>query len=263
MAVYRPTYTDPKTGGRKQSRVWWFEFTYAGKRVRESANTTRKTLAVEAEKRRRLELERALVGIPSEKPARRIATVRELLAVYSKSYSVNHRRKSILVVENRSVHVNRLLGHLLVPDVTQERIIDYMRQRQQENASGRTINLELAVLSRALGETWHVLWPKVRKLEENRDVGRALDADEEHALLKAAASSRSPLIYTFLQVLTWTGMRSDEARTLRWSQVDFEAGQIVVGKSKTEAGKGRIIPMSGVLRVALEKHGNWYARKLG
>jgi hypothetical protein len=49
MAVYRPTYTDPKTGLQKESRVWWYEFTNSGKRIRESAKTTRKTLASEAE----------------------------------------------------------------------------------------------------------------------------------------------------------------------------------------------------------------------
>jgi len=45
-----------------------------------------------------------------------------------------------------------------------------------------------------------------------------------------------------------TGMRSDEARTLRWSQVDVETEQTMVGKSKTEAGARRAIPMSKVLR---------------
>jgi hypothetical protein len=35
------------------------EFTYASKRIRESCKTTRKTIAVEAEKRKKLELERA------------------------------------------------------------------------------------------------------------------------------------------------------------------------------------------------------------
>jgi integrase len=58
-------------------------------------------------------------------------------------------------------------------------------------------------------------------------------------------------------------MRSDEARTLRWYQVDFEAGEITVGKSKTEAGTGRRIPMSAVLRSALERHAAWCTGKLG
>ena len=58
-------------------------------------------------------------------------------------------------------------------------------------------------------------------------------------------------------------MRSDEARTLRWSQVNFEAAEIVVGKSKTEAGKGRRIPMSANLKAVLGTHASFCATKLG
>ncbi len=78
-----------------------------------------------------------------------------------------------------------------------------------------------------------------------------------------AAKNRSPLIYPFLYTLAWTGMRSDEARTLRWSQVDFEGGEVVVGKSKTEAGKGRRIPMSASLKAVLSTHASACAAKLG
>ena len=78
-----------------------------------------------------------------------------------------------------------------------------------------------------------------------------------------AAKNRSRLIYPFLYTLAWTGMRSDEARTLRWSQVNFEAGEIVVGKSKTEAGKGRRIPMSANLKGVLSTHASFCATKLG
>jgi hypothetical protein len=38
MGLFRPTYTDKKTGERKQSAVWWYEFIYAGS---ESANQQR------------------------------------------------------------------------------------------------------------------------------------------------------------------------------------------------------------------------------
>jgi integrase len=58
-------------------------------------------------------------------------------------------------------------------------------------------------------------------------------------------------------------MRSDEARTLRWAQVDLDTPQIVVGKAKTDAGSGRAIPMSAVLKAALEAHAAFCARKLG
>jgi integrase len=45
--------------------------------------------------------------------------------------------------------------------------------------------------------------------------------------------------------------------------VDFEAGEVIVGKAKTEAGSRRVIPMSAALKVALEQHAAFCARKLG
>ena len=46
----------------KRGEVWWIEFTIAGKRVRESAKTTRRTIADECQRRRKLEFERAFAG---------------------------------------------------------------------------------------------------------------------------------------------------------------------------------------------------------
>ena len=42
-------------------------------------------------------------------------------------------------------------------------------------------------------------------------------------------------------------MRTNEMRLLTWEQVDFLAKSLVVGKSKTATGTGRIIPLN--LRV--------------
>lgn len=108
------------------------------------------------------------------------------------------------------------------------------------------------LLSRAIGLPWRLLWPRVKKLEENHDAGRALEAEEESAILTAAAANRSRMVYPLLMTLVWTGMRSDEARTLRWSQVGFEDGEVVIGKAKTEAGTGRVIPMSGAFKRGWE-----------
>ena len=53
MSVYRPKYRDKETGKLVESAVWWYEFSFAGKRIRESAKTHLKTVAKEAEKNRR------------------------------------------------------------------------------------------------------------------------------------------------------------------------------------------------------------------
>lgn len=263
MSVFRPKYRDLKTGELVESTIYWYEFTFAGKRVRKSAKTARKTVAIEAEKDHRRRLERANAGMPTEQRAQRIKTAAEVLKGYESGYAVNHRKNSLVVVQERSKHVTRLLGSTLLPDLTPDRITTYMEQRRGEGAGNRTINLELMVLSRAIGYTWKALWPKIKKLEENHDAGRALEPEEEKRVLDAAAANPSKYIYPFLVTLAWTGMRSDEARTLRWSQVDLDAPQIVVGKAKTAAGTGRAIPMSAVLKAALQAHAAFCARKLG
>ena len=263
MSLFRPAYTDKRSGKQKHSAIWWYEFVYVGERIRESAKTTRKTIAAEAEKDHRRRLERARAGMPTETPGRRIQTVGEILKAYESQYGVNHRPRAKRIVVFCAKHLVKAFEKTLLPDVTSDRLVAYMEQRIAAGASNRTINMELATLARAMGSTWKALWPKLKKLEENHDVGRALETDEERRVVAAAAANRSPLIYPFVMVLTWTGVRSDEGRTLRWSQVDFEAAEIVIGKAKTEAGSRRVIPMSGVLKAALEKHAAFCARQLG
>lgn len=269
MAVYRPTYreADPKTGKKtgplKKSAVWWYHFTFAGRRIRESSKSTRKTIAVEAEKSRRLALERAYAGMPSQPASDRILSVNERVKSYLENYPSNHRTKSVTFATQRLAHVKRLLGSCLPCDLTEDRIQSYIRTRLAEKVGGRTINMEIGELSRAMKLKWSLAWPNVRKLEENHDIGHALSEDEEKRLLRAAAEDRSPnrnpMLYAFLQVALTTGMRSGEIASLRWEQIDFTGEVVTVGKAKTRGGSGRVIPMNADLRAVLDLHASWYS----
>jgi integrase len=83
-------------------------------------------------------------------------------------------------------------------------------------------------------------------LHENKDVGRALTPAQEAALLQAAGQPRyrDSALYPIVVVALSTVMRSKEIKTLRWSQVDLIQRSLVVGKSKTDAGTGRYIPLN-------------------
>ena len=123
-------------------------------------------------------------------------------------------------------------------------------------------------LSRAIGNKWSVLWPKVRKLEENHDVGVALQDEEEQHFLDTAASdhspNRNPVLYPYLQTRLLTGMRDGETKTLRWTQISFDNDMVTVGqKAKTKKSSGREIPMPPELRMVLEQHAAWYIEKFG
>jgi integrase len=81
-------------------------------------------------------------------------------------------------------------------------------------------------------------------LKEDPSPGRALTAEEESRLLAAASNSRCRSLYPVIMLGINTGMRSSELRRLRWEQVDFFEKSLLVGKSKTRAGTGRIIPLN-------------------
>jgi hypothetical protein len=179
MAVYRP-----KRNG-EISKFYVCEFVTHGKRIQESTGSTSKTVAKEYEKGRRAELERAAVGLPTEQKANRIRTVSEVVKPYLAGYALNHRPKSVIFANGCLAHVEYSLGGVLLSDLTDERVRGYIREWQGDGASGRTINIELGELSQAMGQPWKMLWPKVRKLEERKDVGRALTEEGERRLLQA------------------------------------------------------------------------------
>ena len=248
----------------KRGKVWWYEFIFAGRRIRESAKTSRKTIAIESERNRRLELEKTLAGMPAAKRESRINSVSDMIKPYLASYSINHREQSVLFTHGRLAHVMRLLGGVLLPDLTEQAIRQYIRTRLDEGAAGRTINMEVGELSRAVGKPWSVLWPKVRKLEERKDVGRALSPQEERRLLDAAGKKkRWEHAAVIIRALLLTGMRSGELTGATWGQVDFERSIFTVGRAKTSCGTGRQIPMNGDLYALLSAHAAWFTKRFG
>lgn len=251
----------------RRGNTWWFEFTFAGRRIRESAKTSRKTIAVEAERARRLELEKTLAGLPVEKRENRINSVSGVVKKYEAHYAINHRPKSVLFVKGRLQNVTRLLGTVLLQNLTEDTMRGYIAARQAEEVSGRTINAELGELSRAVGHKWSTLWPKLGKLEERRDVGIALSPEEEWKLLDAANNQTSPnrsqTLNTFLRVALLTGMRAGEITRLTWGQIDLANGVLTVGKTKTVAGTGRRIPLNQDLATVLKAHATWFTERFG
>jgi integrase len=266
MSLFRPTYKDKKTGEKKESSTWWFEFVYAGRRYRESADTSRKTLAAQREKNRRLQLEQQMTtGVRPVDPAKRLRAVKEAVEDYLFKYDApTHRAKSIAWVKERLPHVVRLLGSVAIFEIGEETVIlGYMRARREEKAGNRTINMELLCLARAVGSTWNRLWPKVPRLHESSEVGQALSTADEGRLLGAAIKNKSRYIRPFIHIALATGMRSGEIRTLQLKRIDLANRELRVGQSKTQAGEGRGIPMNDDLYAAIAGQIEWLKATFG
>ena len=107
------------------------------------------------------------------------------------------------------------------------------------------------------------LWPKVRKLEERKDIGQALTPEQQHALLDAVEQSGSYILKTLIPVLLLTGMRENEAFSLPWCQIDLIRRAISVGRAKTASGTGRILPINDELFAVMQAHQQWFIKSFG
>jgi integrase len=87
-------------------------------------------------------------------------------------------------------------------------------------------------------------------LRERHDIAKAFSPEQERTLLSATAEADSAC-HTATVLALNTAMRRNEIRTLRWRQLDWERRTLTVGRSKTEAGEGRLIPLNATALEAL------------
>jgi integrase len=235
----------------KRGEVWWFKFKFAGQTIRESAKTSSKTLAIDAERVRRRKLEEGFNGIEKRKAA---MLFRVAAQNWKEAKSPHWRPRTIEVQDLALKHLTPVFGKKLISDISPDDIARYQLARQREKASPRTINIEVTALRSVLikHRVWGNIGPDVRMLREPESVGRALSTKEQEELLTQCRASRNRALYPIVEVALNTGVRSNEIRHLRWSQLDFEKHALRVSHSKTAYGENRVVPLNQRLAFVLE-----------
>jgi len=266
MAVYRPQYRDQKTGKVKNSKIWWYDFTFAGRRFQESSKSSRKTIATDAEKKRRLELEHGF-NDTADRRQERIRPIAEMVDTFLADYEVRN-PKSATFAKYALGHVKRILGRVMAVDISEDTIKGYQITRLKEKASPKSINEEAGMLLRLAGEQGDFLRAKLKrqralKLSTGKKVARAFTIEQKAALLAEAKARRSPSIHPALMLALHVGLRDAEIRGLQWDRVDLAKAIVTVGDSKTAAGEGRTIPLNDDVLKVLIDHSKWYLKKFG
>ena len=232
----------------RRGETWWYKFWFNGQLLRESAKSDSKTVARNAERARRRDLEQAYNRIPK----------RERVPLFSHAADLWVASKGGLTIG--SIHryelclppLKKEFGGLLVCDIDANDIAEYQRKRLAE-VSNRTVNYEIGALRGILRQfgLWGSIADRVRSLPERHDVGRSISAEDEAKLVAAASVSRSPALLPLFVVSVDTGMRASEVQALRrrdlkltWENGAIINGEAVVPKSKTAAGTGRVIPLT-------------------
>lgn len=187
-------------------------------------------------------------------PRSRLATFRELahvalehkkLRLAPLSYETDIRRMQTLLP---------LIGSMPVEQMSGEKLEEVFAVMKRGGLSGSTVNryrsLVSSVFSFALrsGRVRANPCARVKRYRENDSRVRYLRDDEEERLRKIIQAEH-PAREPEMDLALYTGMRRGEQFTLKWNDVDLDAGILTV-RGKT--GRRFIVVNSGV-RKALEK----------
>lgn len=252
----------------KNGRYYHYDFQLDGRRHRGSTGTTSKPQAIAEERRQRERLERSYTQVIEEEAReQQRKTIQQAADEFLEDYRAKH--QSPTFAEYALGHVSGLLGGKLVVEITPAVVKRYQADRLNEKAGPKTINDEVQLLLRLCGEQGVLIRAALRrdkalKLPLPPSPGRPYSPDEKARMLEEAQKLRTPQMRAALALDLNTGLRDKELRQIRWEQIDLvHKKTLTVGKSKTEAGTGRVIPLNETAIAALEAHASWYIRRFG
>jgi integrase len=252
----------------KNGKFYHYEFFLDGRRHRGSAGTANKQQAIKKERLERERLDKSYSQVLEEEARQqRRKTIQQAADEFLVEYRAKHQSPTFAAYALG--HITDHLGKKLVVEITPTVVKGYQTARLAEKAGPKSINNEVLLLLRLCGDQGDLIRGRLRrekamKLAVPESPGRAYTADEKARMLTEAAKLRSKNMYPALVLDLNCGLRDKELRELRWRQVDLvHKKQLTVGKSKTEAGTGRLIPLNDTVLAALQTHAAWYIRRFG
>jgi len=255
MAIYKQT----------GSSIWHYDFTIDGQRYRGSTKESRKTAALTIEADLRL---RAREKGPNFIPRRRATTLRELAPRFlgwKGDAQLEDKTRTYYEYGWRLLQATPLatmqLSHISADavDATVFHKIGRVHGGESALASPKYVNQAICTLKRMLSKAkeWHLL-SEVPTIKPRKAYGRTglITSSDEAKLLQHAAQP----LHDILLIAMDTGMRPSEIFRMRWEDVLWEAKEIFIPKSKTDAGRRRV-PMSNRMQSALLKR--WDGKRHG
>jgi integrase len=175
--------------------------------------------------------------------------IRDALDAVLADYTVNEKR-STSDAATRIRHLREGLDcDRELATITVTELLAYAQGRRGAGRSAATVNREIAMLRRACtlaGEPWPAKgWRKLRESAPRS----GFSSKDELARIVAELPAVEANIVRFLFL---TGWRKCEALKLKWSEVDFERGEVRLLAGQTKSGESRVFPIYPQLHAVLQ-----------
>jgi integrase len=244
-SIYRPYYTDPKTGKRKRGRTYRIAYiNEAGRRVT-TGGFTDKTATLSKANALERNAQRAQAGLPVAQAEQLRKPIAELSDLYVEQMQLAG------LSEAHIKETNRLLVTLwkecewtCLAEIRAEKLMKFLASKQQEGRGTRTINSYRDALKTFVdwckGQHWieenpisHVR--KARSKGKKHKPRRAYTTEEFQTLIKATPSENRRQIY---QIAGLSGLRRGELQKLERRDLS-PTGKRPTWHLRAEITKGR------------------------
>ena len=241
MSVYRP----------KGSREYWYDFWFDRTRFRAATGQTDKREAKKVQERVKAHLTaQRQQGRRKPEMSLSVATARYFTEVAEHQPSADW---TWYLLEACIKH----LGKNMKLSALDETALTEMTAKIRAKASNATANRHIELLRRLVkraARVWKVNTPDIEwgalRFQEPGERVRELTPTEEKKLFANLRQDYHPIVRFCLL----TGVRKDNALTLTWDQVDFDAQVITLRiKSRQPGGRLHTIPMTGSLTALLAR----------
>lgn len=236
-SLFREIYRDKKTGQRKVCRTWMMKLWVGGKPLKRSSRTSSRAAAS-----KQLEHWKAQLRQGTYVPDADQTRFEDLATLLLDEYRANG-RKSLDRVKAAVEHLQEFFTGWRAQAISTDRILAYVRHRQQQQAANATINRELAALKRMfrLGERAGriVRRPFIDLLREHNARTGFFERDECDAVLAQLPDDLQPVF----AAAYLTGWRvKSELLTRQWAARRLPERLAASGAGRDQERGGAPIP---------------------
>ncbi len=240
---------------KRCKKHYHMDVTIHGVRYREALDTTDRREALALEKKRVGEIQQGKNASPTGREFARkpFGAAADQFLQERKPHVAD---RTAVLERNLLSPLRKFFGERPLLRLRAEDIASYQRTRRETGISGRTLNMEVAVLRKMMkrAKVWAVVAEDVRLDRENAGtIARVLTAEQKTLLFDTAASNEEWMVaYCAAVLAVSTTCRGIELKHLRWRDVDLFDRAIQIRRSKTEAGH-RCIPLNTDALAALAR----------
>lgn len=249
--VFRPTFTDHKTGETRVCSTYFIRYSHKGKTVREKTGTTDPKLASKIRAQRIAEIhEGRFVG-----PQAGGITIEHLRDMVMANYAATGKRTDPKGLVRRFRRLAQHLGHLKAINVSSSDLDAYVSTRLGEGAALGSIDFELANLQRGYAlavkakKIPHLAVPDFPALEYDNARRVVAERDDVEAIAKHMPHD----LQAIPLVALYTGWRHTAVQNIPRHAVDLANGFMTLQREHSKNKKRYTVPLIPELRVIAEE----------